>query len=54
MDVGVLLQAGTGRESLAALRTSVAPGADVMRSDVALQVRRIGKNLPDVRLLATF
>jgi len=38
VNVGVLLQAGTGRERFTALGASVAPGAHVMRSDVTLQV----------------
>lgn len=36
VDVGVLFQAGTGREGLAALCASVAPRAHVMRSDMTL------------------
>jgi len=32
----MLLQTGTGREGLAALCASVAPGTHVMRSDMAL------------------
>jgi len=36
VNVGVLFQAGTGREGLAAFRASVAPRAHVMRSDMAL------------------
>lgn len=54
MDVSVLLQTGTGREGLAALCASVTPSTHVMRSDMALQIRRVREDLPDIRLLAIF
>lgn len=52
MDVGVLLEAGTGRERLAALGARVAPRAHVMGPDVALKVGRVREDLRFVRLLA--
>lgn len=45
VDVGVLLEARRGGEGLAALRARVRPGADVVRSDVALEVGRVGEDL---------
>ena len=45
MDVGVLLEAGGGREGLAALGAGVAAGAHVVGADVALQVRGVREDL---------
>ena len=45
VDVGVLLQAGAGGERLAAFRAGVASSADVVGSNVTLQVARIGEDL---------
>lgn len=52
VDVGVLLESGTGCEGLAALGAGVAAGTNVMSSNVPLEIRRIGENLRVVRLLA--
>lgn len=43
--MGVLLQPGAGGERLPAFRTRVAPGPDVVRPDVTLEVARIGEDL---------
>lgn len=38
VDVGVLLQAGTGGERLPTIRTGVTSGANVVSSNVALEI----------------
>ena len=45
VDVRVLFQTGRGGERLATLWTRVTAGSHVVRPDVALKVRRVGKNL---------
>lgn len=45
VDVGVLLQAGRGRERFSALGAGVTPGTDVVSADVSLEVRRISEDL---------
>ena len=45
VDVLVLLQAGRRGERLAAVGARVRPGADVRRTDVALQVAWVGERL---------
>lgn len=50
MDVSVLLEAGRGGECFAALGTRVTPGADVMGSNVSLEVRWIREDLRNRRI----
>lgn len=45
VDVGVLLQAGTGAESLAALGAGVTPGPHVVLPDVVGQAGGVGEHL---------
>lgn len=43
--MGVLLESGRSGKGLAALGTSVSPGADVRRADVPLEIGRVGEHL---------
>lgn len=45
VNVCVLFEARTGGEGFAAVGTGVRSGADVLRPDVSLEVRRIGEDL---------
>mgnify|MGYP003692213707 CR=1 FL=1 len=44
VDVLMLLQSARGRKGLSTFSTSVAPGSNVLRSDVTLEVARISEN----------
>lgn len=52
MYMRMLFQTRTGRESFAAFGARVTPSSHVMCSDMALQIRWVREDLPNVQLLA--